>query len=47
MEVDYMATLALSQCPKSNGADGLLIRATVMILWHIESHLLQTFRDTY
>ena len=32
--------------PKSNGADGSSIQATIIILWHVESHLLQAFRDT-
>ena len=39
--------LPLSRWPKSNGVNGSSIRATVIILWHIESHLLQDFRDTY
>ena len=46
MELDYRATLELSQCPESNKANGSSIRAMVMILWHVESHLLQAFRDT-
>ena len=47
MEPDYRATLALSWCLESNGADGLSIRAMTIILSHVESHLLQAFRDTY
>ena len=46
MEPDQRATLALSRCAESNGANGSSIRGTVMILWHVESHLLQAFRDT-
>ena len=38
--------LALSWCLESNGVNGSSIRATVLILWHVESHLLQAFRDT-
>ena len=39
--------LLLTWCPKSNGFDDSSIRALVVILWHIEAHLLQAFRDTY
>ena len=46
MELYYRATLALSQCFESKGADSFSIRAMVMILWHVESHLLHAFRDT-
>ena len=46
MEPDYRATLALSRCPESNRDDGSLIQETTIILSHIESHLLQAFRDT-
>ena len=46
MEAYQRDTLALSQCLKSNGADRLSIRATVMILWYVESHLVQTFKET-
>ena len=46
MEHDYRATLALSRCHESNRINVSSIRAMVMILWHVESHLLQDFRDT-
>ena len=47
MEPNYKATLELSRCLESNGVDGSSIRATFMILWHVDSHLLQDFKDTY
>ena len=37
--------LALSQCPQSNEFNGSLIRATTIILWHVEAHLLKDFKD--
>ena len=38
--------IVLSQCLESNEPDGLLIWLMTIILSHIESHLLQAFRDT-
>ena len=41
-----MPPISLSQCPESNGANDSSIQTTTIIISHVESHLLQAFRDT-
>ena len=38
--------LEIPRCPKYNRLDVFSIQDTFIILWHVEAHLLEAFRDT-